>query len=245
MLWVCNTVRRVMDAAERAKDFGPLIYHSRFRYEDRVEQHKRVVEAFTPEHRGPALAICSQVAEMSLDLKGCTLLVTDLAPVPALIQRLGRLNRQAEPGDPTRPFVIRELDRESPRWHLPYTPADLDASRTWLDRLPEVDIRQQDLAQLWEQSADNPPVPVPSAWLDGGPKTTVTELREASLGITVLMEADRPRVKANPKVLARLVLPMPSPGSRAWQTWPRERGVPVAPARVIRYDPLRGAEWIA
>ena len=83
VLWVCNTVGRVMDAADKAKDLGPLLYHSRYRYEDRVGRHKDVVEAFTPEHRGPALAICSQVAEMSLDLKGCTLLVTDLAPVPA------------------------------------------------------------------------------------------------------------------------------------------------------------------
>jgi len=36
---------------------------------------------------------------MSLDLKGVTLLVTELAPVPALIQRLGRLNRQATAKD--------------------------------------------------------------------------------------------------------------------------------------------------
>jgi CRISPR-associated endonuclease/helicase Cas3 len=119
VLWVCNTVGRVMDAADRAERFGPLIYHSRFRYEDRVERHKRVVEAFTPEHQGAALAICSQVAEMSLDLKGCTLLVTDLAPVPALIQRLGRLNRQAKPGDSTRPFTVLELDSKTAGWHLP------------------------------------------------------------------------------------------------------------------------------
>jgi CRISPR-associated endonuclease/helicase Cas3 len=187
VLWVCNTVGRVMDAADRANDFGPLIYHSRFRYEDRVDRHKRVVDAFTPEHQGPALAICSQVAEMSLDLKGCTLLVTDLGPVPALIQRLGRLNRQAKPGDPTRPFVVLELDRASPSWHLPYTPADLDAAGAWLCRLPESDISQQQLAALWEQSAGNPPDLVPSAWLDGGPTTTVTELREASPGITVIL----------------------------------------------------------
>jgi CRISPR-associated endonuclease/helicase Cas3 len=187
VLWVCNTVGRVMNAADRAKDFRTLIYHSRFRYEDRVERHKRVVNAFTPEAHDPALAICSQVAEMSLDLKGCTLLVTDIAPVPALIQRLGRLNRQAQPGNPTRPFVVLELDTESPGWHLPYTPADLETARAWLGRLPETDIKQRHLAELWEQSAENPPDVVPSAWLDGGPTTTVTELREASPGITVIL----------------------------------------------------------
>ena len=47
-----------------------------------------------------AEGVCSQVAEMSLDLSA-DLLVTDLAPAPALIQRLGRLNRRAEDGDPT------------------------------------------------------------------------------------------------------------------------------------------------
>jgi CRISPR-associated endonuclease/helicase Cas3 len=246
VLWVCNTVTRVMDAADRTQDFGPLIYHSRFRYEDRVERHKRVVEAFTPEHKGPALAICSQVAEMSLDLKGCTLLVTDLAPVPALIQRLGRLNRQAKLGDPTRPCVVLELNNDSRGWQLPYDAADLEVARVWLGRLPERDIRQQDLAERWEQTADDPPVPVPSAWLDGGPRTTVTELREASPGITVLMEADRPRAKANPKLLARLVIPMPPPSrSMGWQTWPREKGIPVAPAGCIDYDPQRGAKWNA
>ena len=190
VLWVRNTVGRVMDAADKAKDFGPLLYHSRYRYEDRVEQHERVVRAFTPEHHGPALAICSQVAEMSLDLKGCTLLVTDLAPVPALIQRLGRLNRHAEPGDQTRPFVVLELDTKARGWHLPYTESDLAPARAWLGRLPGSGISQSHLAALWEQSADKPPDLVASAWLDGGPTTTVTELREASPGITVILGTD-------------------------------------------------------
>ena len=117
MLWVCNTVKRVMDVADRTSDCNPLIYHSRFKYEDRVQRHKAVIDAFDPKHAGSALAICSQVAEMSLDLKGCTLLITDICPVPAVIQRLGRLNRQARVGDMTRPFVMIETDN-----HLPYTP---------------------------------------------------------------------------------------------------------------------------
>ena len=91
VLWVCNTVARVMDAATRAADLAPMLYHSRFKYEDRVARHQALINAFRA--KGPALAICSQVAEMSLDLSA-DLLVTDLAPVPAMIQRLGRLNRR-------------------------------------------------------------------------------------------------------------------------------------------------------
>lgn len=236
VLWVCNTVGRVMAAADRLAGRNPLIYHSRFKYEDRVRRHKDVIDAF--KGKEPAVAVCSQVAEMSLDLSA-DLLVTDLATVPAMIQRLGRLNRRAEDGDPTRPFVVVEPD--GPKPHLPYTPEDLAAARTWLGKLPGDGISQRHLADAWEQEGDHPPDDIDSAWLDGGPTTTVKELRDGSPGVTVLMEADVPRVKARPKDLPRLVLPMPP--CRGWEGWKRERGLPVAPTGTIHYDVKRGAEW--
>jgi CRISPR-associated endonuclease/helicase Cas3 len=246
VLWVCNTVGRVMKAAEETKQFGPLLYHSRFKYKDRVERHKAVIDAF--KGKGAALAICSQVAEMSLDLSA-DLLVTDRATVPALIQRLGRLNRRAKwldeqkkVHDPTKPFIVIE-----PENHLPYTPADLEAAKVWLDKLPAIDITQRQLAEMWEQSAENPPHLVASAWLDGGPTTTVTELREAAPGISVLMEADVDEVRKNPKSLGKFVLPMPPPPRVLdWRTWKMFRGLPVAPPEAIGptdYDPMRGAKW--
>lgn len=239
ILWVCNTVARVLDAAARSADFAPQLYHSRFKYEDRVKRHKAVVEAFDPKkNSGRALAICSQVAEMSLDLSA-DLLVTDLATVPALIQRLGRLNRRASAGSSTKPFVVVEPDN-----HLPYTPADLDAARAWLAKLASDGITQRDLADCWEQTGDQPPDLVPSAWLDGGPITTVSELREASPGITVLMQEDLERVRNQPKLLTRLVLPMPPPPRDLnWREWPVERGIPIAPPNSIDYNPERGAQW--
>jgi CRISPR-associated endonuclease/helicase Cas3 len=240
ILWVSNTVGRVMDCAQRSSAAGlaPLVYHSRYKYVDRVERHKEVVQAFTPEHVGPALAVCSQVAEMSLDLKGCTLLISDLAPVPALIQRLGRLNRQAQEGSPTRPLVV--LD---PQGHLPYSPHELEAARAWLKRLPWDNISQRALAECWEQVGDRPPEPIGSAWLDGGPATTVCELREASPGITVLMAEDLGRI-ARQSDLMRYALPMPAPPrGLQWRAWHMHRGIPVAPAGTILYDSTRGATW--
>jgi CRISPR-associated endonuclease/helicase Cas3 len=240
VLWVCNTVKRVMDAAKRARDLGmePLIYHSRFKYVHRVHRHKEVVEAFTPEHQEGVLAICSQVAEMSLDLKGCTLLVTDLAPVPALIQRLGRLNRQAKEGDQTRPFVIITVDN-----HLPYTPPSLEAAAIWLKSVGEADICQRDLADKWEQEGDQPPECVPSAWLDGGPVTTVTELREASPGITVLMREDMAQINSA-KNAVKFTLPMPQPPRNLdWRSWQVYKGIPIAEPGTIIYSEMEGAEW--
>lgn len=239
VLWVCNTVDRVMRAADRAADDSPLLYHSRFKYEDRVERHKAVVRAFTAKQAGPALAICSQVAEMSLDLKGCTMLVTDLATVPALIQRLGRLNRQAKAGDSTRPYVVIE-----PENHLPYTPPDLEAARAWLKSLSDDEISQRQLADMWEQTGDQPTESVPSAWLDGGPCTTVTELREVSPGITVVLQDDTFRLRDRPRDLLRVAIPMPPPPQGTdWRAWPRFRGIPISPNESMVYDSLRGARW--
>jgi CRISPR-associated endonuclease/helicase Cas3 len=238
VLWVCNTVGRVMEAAGRFAGRFPLIYHSRFKYEDRVRRHKDVIDAFNAKERGSALAICSQVAEMSLDLSA-DLLVTDLAPVPALIQRLGRLNRRAEDGWPTRPFVVVEPD--GPKPYLPYTPEELLMAQAWAARLPDDGISQRHLADAWEQEGDHPPELIDSAWLDGGPATTVKELRDGSPGISVLMAEDIARVRARPRDLPRLVLPMPP--YKGWEAWPRERGLPIAPEGTINYDPQRGAEW--
>lgn len=238
VLWVCNTVQRVMDAADRAEQAGlqPLLYHSRYRYEDRVHRHKAVVEAF--HGNGPALAICSQVAEMSLDLS-TDLLVTDLATVPALIQRLGRLNRKAHSGVPPKPFIVIE-----PENHLPYSPADLVSARVWLDRLPKENVSQRHLADCWEQVGDRVPDLIESAWLDGGPQTSVCELREASPGITILREVDRSLID-RPSDTGRYTIPMPPPPrSIPWKDWPRQRCIPICPSEFLEYDEMRGASWL-
>jgi hypothetical protein len=117
-----------------------------------------------------------------------------------------------------------------------------EATRNWLTKLGDDGISQKHLADAWEQHGNEQIKVSESAWLDGGPKTMVTELRDGSFGITVLMSEDVPRVKANRKELGRLTLPM-TPTKLPWQSWPRERGLPVAPKGTITYDPMRGAEW--
>ena len=244
VLWVCNTVGRVLDAADRTCDFAPLLYHSRFKYEDRVARHQAVIRAFR--QQGAVLAICSQVAEMSLDLSA-DLLVTDLSPVPAMIQRLGRLNRRAREGQPPKPFVVLEPPSYAPyvgRNNEPDPPGWPDATRAWLDKLAAGAISQEDLAAAWEQTVQEEILPCGSAWLDGGSATNVRELREPSPGITVLMKVDEPRVRSRPKDMLRFVVPMPPPPrSLGWQQWPRLRGIPVAPEGSIIYDRMRGARW--
>jgi CRISPR-associated endonuclease/helicase Cas3 len=244
VLWVSNTVNRTIAAADSARDSKPMVYHSRFRYEDRVQRHKEVVAAFDSQTVGPVLACCTQVAEISLDLKGVTLLVTELAPVPPLIQRLGRLNRQAIRDSPTRPFIVIDLE---PDQHLPYSPADLNAARQWIAVLGDGPLSQEDLAKKWEEfDKELPPAFVAAAWLDGGPATQVLELREASPGITVMLSQDAADVRIGRVDPVRVAIPMPPPArpwKDLWRQWPEVNGLRIAPPESIEYDRERGARW--
>jgi CRISPR-associated endonuclease/helicase Cas3 len=242
VLWVCNTVNRTIAAAKSATGLQPILYHSRFRYIDRVEQHRRVIDAF--KSKEAALACCTQVAEMSLDLSA-TLLVTELAPVPALIQRLGRLNRRAEENDPTRPFLVVEpMNDDGSPAVLPYTPQELEDAKKWLNALGNGPLSQTDLAAKWEDDATNRLEFIGSAWLDGGPSTQVLELREASPGLTVVLDRDWADLKNGAKSVTEVALPMPPPPrGMDWRKWPEFKGVPVAPPDLIGYEPERGAQW--
>ena len=45
--------------------------------------------------------------------------------------------------------------------------------------------------------------------------------------------------------LAAVTFPMPQPRHINWREWKRYKGIPVAPAEVIHYDPLKGGKWNA
>ena len=266
VLIVCNTVARAIDLAdELEKDkavqgLGVAVhrYHSRFRYEDRIHRHREVVEAFQ-QTDAPAVAVCTQVAEMSLDLDA-TLLVTELAPVPALVQRLGRLNRNARPGgqQQPRPFVVLEpVGRDGKtRSALPYEESELDQADDWLKQLAGTgeEVSQADLAECWQnlQDDDGPPVErCASAWLDYGPANPVLELREGSPSVTVLLEGDVPATWQERSRLdvVRYALPMPARPGTDWIVTDEAgqpllvKGLPVVRASAIDYDRQTGAEW--
>ena len=257
VLVVCNTVRRALEMAERLKDHAPLVYHSRFKYRDRVEQHHRVVEAFNQTGK-PALAICTQVAEMSLDLSA-TLLVTERCPVPSLVQRLGRLNRKdIATGDPkpepVRPFVVLDpLGGDGKFSLLPYDAAELEKTTDWLKSLGDDALSQRELAEAWQALDDARPVNRwQSAWLDFGPATPVLELREGSPSVTVVLASDVEEhgLDEHADRLAAFALPMPLPNPKwDWQAKTDRgslrtvSGVPVAKDEAIDYDPKRGASW--
>lgn len=242
VLWVSNTVDRCLDVAAEAERRGlqPLRYHSRFRYRDRVERHDDIIKAF--DRPGPVLACTTQVAEMSLDLSA-DLLLSDLAPVPALIQRLGRLNRRSTPDRPRPvcPFIVL------PCKGLPYEPEELQEAQAWLERLGPEALSQRHLVEAWQPRPETDRAPrVPSAWLEGGFDTAPDALRESSPGLTVVLPEDAKEVRAGRVKLQRVTLPMNLPQrlAREWMKWKEKVGpYPVPPPGMIEYNEHRGGKW--
>lgn len=114
VLVVRNTVNRVLETAKALRErFGKdavTVAHARFIDIDRLAKDKKLVEWFGPPKNSadkrPAkhIVVASQVAEQSLDVD-FDLLVTDLAPVDLVLQRMGRLHRH---GRENRPERLRE-----------------------------------------------------------------------------------------------------------------------------------------
>lgn len=158
VLWVCNRVERANDSylscRDRFTSANVNVYHSRFRYIDRSRRHRRVIDDFNCDGRA-AILVATQVAEMSLDLSA-DLLITDIAPVPALIQRMGRLNRRAMPNDPEelrrpKPALIRSLPPNEQANPLPYEHEEIETARNWIEKLRERGgvLSQRDLAETF------------------------------------------------------------------------------------------------
>lgn len=96
-LVVRDTVTRAQDAYEALRaEFGDavILTHARFMSCDRVANDKMLLDEMGPDGNRPGLRIvvATQVAESSLDVD-FDLLVTDIAPIDAILQRVGRLFR--------------------------------------------------------------------------------------------------------------------------------------------------------
>ncbi len=80
----------------------PAPHHGRFAPEDRKLLDRAIERAFEPDReRDPkgCVAVATQTVEQSLDLDA-DLLITDLAPMDVLLQRIGRLHRHDLPRPP-------------------------------------------------------------------------------------------------------------------------------------------------
>ena len=111
---VCNTVGAAQRLYEGLTawfaDDELLLFHARFRYEERERIEQEVLEKFgkpgTGERPRRCVLVATQVVEQSLDLD-FDLIVTELAPVDLVLQRAGRLHRHEREGALARPAGLR------------------------------------------------------------------------------------------------------------------------------------------
>ena len=106
-LVVRNTVRRAQETYETLRErFGEDVglNHARFTIGDRLAKDKDLLDRFGPPRKAGkrphrAIVVATQVVEQSLDVD-FDLLVTDLAPIDLVLQRIGRLHRHERPRPP-------------------------------------------------------------------------------------------------------------------------------------------------
>jgi CRISPR-associated endonuclease/helicase Cas3 len=104
---VCNTVTRAVARYRALQDrFGERVHlaHSRFIGHDRARNDEWLRSTFGPPGsadtaRDGVIVVATQVVEQSLDID-FDLLVTDLAPIDLVLQRVGRLHRHHRPRPP-------------------------------------------------------------------------------------------------------------------------------------------------
>ena len=104
-----NTVRRAQQTWRALTSvFGAeqvTLAHARFTTADRRDRDRRLIDQFGPQQPNrptPHIVVATQVAEQSLDVD-FDVLITDLAPIDLLLQRLGRIHRHTwRTGRPSR-----------------------------------------------------------------------------------------------------------------------------------------------
>ena len=146
ILWVVNTVKRCQAVAKELSSLLPeakvICYHSRFRLQDRQARHKELIAAFRTD--GPMIAVTTQVCEMSLDLSA-ELLISEFAPLTALIQRMGRCNRYLAIVGGGRVLLY------APEKELPYSKEDMRNVEEFINEIDGKFVSQTDLQELLEK----------------------------------------------------------------------------------------------
>ncbi len=170
VLVICNRVDRAQSVyrwlrQELARDAIPVeLLHGRFNGRDRLAKERLIREATgstSPQRRAMVL-VATQVVEVSLDIDLDTI-YSDPAPLEALVQRFGRVNRRRRQPDLAPVFVFRQpndgqrvyeprlvqatlkiLEREASN------PLDESAIGQWLD-----EIYAGEIAARWQREFDH------------------------------------------------------------------------------------------
>jgi len=270
VLWVRNRVDWANETYTDCQEFCEKnlptvsvdVYHSRLRYEDRSSRHRRVIDEFKSDKKG-AILVATQVAEMSLDLSA-DLLITDIAPIPALIQRMGRLNRRLRPDTPieqrrVKPALICSLPNQYKNSELPYEADEIATAVEWVAELQKrgEGLSQRDLAKVFGQfdsksEFDTETAEERAVFFSGLWQTYPAATRAEGYTINVILESDFDEWRRNngsrepsDDFLRRREVAIPFRDEIL--QWRDFGGLRVAPRVSVGYDygeKGTGAEWL-
>jgi CRISPR-associated endonuclease/helicase Cas3 len=92
-LWA-KQIRESGDFAHLDNSEQFVLLHSRFKRKDRNEREERLQKVLEPGSL-PCICVSTQVVEVSLDIS-FDVIITQVAPIDGLVQRMGRVNRRRE-----------------------------------------------------------------------------------------------------------------------------------------------------
>ncbi|NBE91841.1 CRISPR-associated helicase Cas3' [Nonomuraea sp. KC401] len=148
VLVIANTVATAQELYTRFDHPDVMLLHSRFRSQDRAEIERRILQRYPERKPGETtlrggLVVATQAVEVSLCLdfdRG----VTELAPIEAIAQRAGRINRRGRHPDGLVEFRVHT--KVVP--NRPYDEGALDASLTALTSAPGPEISEETI-ETW------------------------------------------------------------------------------------------------
>ncbi len=152
ILVIFNQVARAQKFYEQIKEEIPdapgMLIHSKFKRGDRSALEERLKKVFD-EGGGACIVVSTQVVEVSLDIS-FDRMITEAAPLDALIQRFGRINRRRskETIGNFRPIhIIPPFENDSD--NLPY---NAEVVRRSFEVLPEEKtLRERNIQQLLDE----------------------------------------------------------------------------------------------
>ncbi|CAN5385859.1 CRISPR-associated helicase/endonuclease Cas3 [soil metagenome] len=256
VLWVRNQVdwanQAYFDCRTNYPQIDVNVYHSRLKYKHRSERHRRVIDNFQKSDL-PVILVATQVAEMSLDLSA-DLLITDVAPISSLIQRMGRLNRKLhEMAKDEREaksalvYILPENKYDS----KPYELDELQIAKEWISQLKKdygESLSQQNLADCFgkfssEKDFDIEKAEENAVFFSGLWQTYPGTTRGEGYTINVILEADCENWKRlngakqpNKNWLREHEVAIPIRNEIFKENWEIFGGLRVAKSEAVSYD---------
>lgn len=225
---ILNTVKRAQEMfrslKDRVKDEDLYLLHSQFTFYDRWEKEREIKEL---EGKRPWIIVSTQVIEISVDVS-CDVMHTELAPIDAIGQRGGRLNRKGkhhanehilylyEPED-HKPYYIEGKDIETVDFVertsrvIRDMPVSYRVIKKWCDEVyDDVGLRKTNLREIFEDCILFGRTPWEIRGMKEDEGGNIIKLREESYPtIDVIPETYWDEIKDKPRIIEKYKVKVP------------------------------------